>query len=648
MRRSILLLILLSTAVSCGSDETPVGPAVREDGPTLTVLQPNTIVDGSLLVVEGNSFVPPESGSSRLQLRGSFRGVDVEISAAARFTDYNRMEIDWPGAASVGLTAGHGFFDGEARIIVESSIDGATHLSPPLKVSLNIADTLEPTLKSVSGGVAFVNSRILVEGEDFLLGGNEGITTALLEGCFQRDGDANCDTIGGLSLTCDPEKPFSRDRCTFAFDPRIAGIHPGTFIGKVSLRNNPGGLPAGATTSAQPITVQLSRPAVFSLSPSTSSLGQYVFVTGGGFVGGADQSLTTLEFKGSFTPKGGSPMNTNLSLVPEFVSGELVRYVLNEDDELGKAVDLRNVSGSFDGTVQPVTLFGAETESGDPVPMTLKIGGVRQVIYLRFMPSFVESLRHFGLRAADQRIRDRVFQVARRDYQGVNVDFRDTVPQDFALYEQVEVSGPDPNGLGMLGYDNTPGKDKENMRLYDKIGGVNATTQEDGYPGYGGVFVESFFGFSTDPGVFAKKLDGADPLFDAVFDPFRSDRGGSPVTAEELGAGIPELTSGDACPSTERPTQIACAVWALGSMIGTTLTHEIGHSLGLADPYGADFHNPGDVPGRLMDSGGARDLPERVEIGGKHGAFCDSEFDYLRQILPTEQDAPSVSRPSCF
>lgn len=148
--------------------------------------------------------------------------------------------------------------------------------------------------------------------------------------------------------------------------------------------------------------------------------------------------------------------------------------------------------------------------------------------------------------------------------------------------------------------------------------------------------------------MFAKKLDGADPLFDQLFDPFRADRGGSPVTPEEMGAGVPDLTSSDLCPATDRPTQISCAIWALGSMIGTTMTHEIGHSLGLADPYGSDFHNPGDYPGRLMDSGGARDLPERVEIGAGPSVFCDSEYEYLRQILPSDTPAPNIERPMCF
>ena len=82
-------------------------------------------------------------------------------------------------------------------------------------------------------------------------------------------------------------------------------------------------------------------------------------------------------------------------------------------------------------------------------------------------------------------------------YAGINVEFRTEPPLDFAQYAEVDIGGPDPNGLGLLGYDNTPGKDVGNSRLYDRIGGVNAATQGDGFPGYGGVFSDNFLGFSA-------------------------------------------------------------------------------------------------------------------------------------------------------
>jgi hypothetical protein len=164
------------------------------------------------------------------------------------------------------------------------------------------------------------------------------------------------------------------------------------------------------------------------------------------------------------------------------------------------------------------------------------------------------------------------------------------------------------------------------------------------------VFVESLFGFSEHPGDLAAKIDGSSPLFDDVFDPFRPDRGGRPVLSSDVIGGIPSLSSGGECPADgERPRQIACAVWVLGSMVGTTMTHEIGHSLGLANPGGEGFHNPNDQPNRLMDAGGARTFEERAELAGQGPAlFCDDEYTYLREILPTNDPDPTPSRPVCY
>ncbi|HEY6036583.1 MAG TPA: hypothetical protein VIV58_20030, partial [Kofleriaceae bacterium] len=170
----------------------------------------------------------------------------------------------------------------------------------------------------------------------------------------------------------------------------------------------------------------------------------------------------------------------------------------------------------------------------------------------------------------------------------------------------------------------------------------------DGYPGYGGVFVRSLMGFSEHPGVFSPAVPGADSAFDQIFDPFRSDQGGSPVVANDL-ADVAVLTDGSTCPGKDRKDQIACAVFVMGNLIGGTLSHEIGHSLGLANPYADGFHDAGDAPNRLMDAGGDRPFLERAELQGQGpGVFCDDEYDYLRQVLPSSAAPPSVQRPGCY
>jgi hypothetical protein len=79
------------------------------------------------------------------------------------------------------------------------------------------------------------------------------------------------------------------------------------------------------------------------------------------------------------------------------------------------------------------------------------------------------------------------------------------------------------------------------------------------------------------------------------------------------------------------------AVQSLANMVGETSAHELGHTLGLANPHlGVNFtHNSGDGPGCLMDSGGNRPVGERVAAEGfAETEFCAEAEGYLDRILP--------------
>jgi len=644
-RRAAVAALVL--AAGCASAKTP--PDQGLTGLALDQVNPGVVVRGTTLVLDGASFVEDTWGDSTLRLRGSLGGTQIDKSFPARFVDFDRMEVAADADFFAGLGSGDADLSGEALVEVISAEDGKTYASAPLAVNLQFRAELQPSLSSVQSGLIFVNDPILVQGQDMLLGGDEGTTFAVVAGCFTPETQSTCTPIGTVEVPVVPESEFDRDRGTFAFAPEIAGIQPGTFTGTVLLRNRHA---AGSALSSSSLAASydLTEPVIFSVSPTAASLGQYVEIDGGGFIGGSTDADTTLHLIGTFTPAGGSAGAVDMILVPEFVAGPSVRYVINEDDTLGHAIDLRTQTGTFSGTVTPEITWRGTQVVGSAASMTLQLAPIKQVVYLNFLPSYVESLRHFGLRAVDAAIRARVKQVVERDYATINVEVRTEPPADWALYAQVDVAGPDPNGMGFFGYDNSPGKDSGNERLYDRIGGVNATTQEDGFAGYGGVFIESFFGFSMHPGDHADMLPGADPSFDALFDEFRADRG-TPVTSADLSGGVPTLSDGSGCPADggSRRDKLACAVFSLGSMIGTTLSHELGHSLGLAYPYGEGFHDSGDQPNRLMDGGGARTFHERAEIFGEGPArFCDEEYAYLRQILPTADPDDTTARPGCY
>lgn len=638
------VLAVVASIAGCASSDSP---DVGLESLKLTAVGPTKVIPGTSLELTGDSFVDKEWGASSLHLVGEANGAKVDLTLDTTFVDFGKMTaaIDASVLDSVG---GDVDFAGTATVEVVSEVDGRTYKTPALNLTLAFRQKLTPSTTSVQGtGVIFVNEQIVVQGEDFLLGGNEGKSVARLSGCFQVGGSGPCDPIASIDLPMVNNVPLSRRTATFAFSPKVAGIEAGQFVGKVEVVNK---MSSGEET-ADPVdlTFDLVESQVFRVSPSAVSLGQYVYIDGGGFIGGEAGASTELELRGTFMRSTGEQAPVVMTLIPEFVAGKTVRYVVNTDDALGMAIDLRKSTGMFTGTIQPTTIFRGKTVVGRTTPVTLSIAPIRQVVFLDFRPDYVEGLRDFGMRAVDARLRERILAVINRAYAGVNMDFRTAPPTDFALYEHVELHGVDPNGLGLFGYDNSPGKDNGNLRLYDRLGGVNATTQQDGYPGFGGVFIRSMLGFSLNPGKLTKSVPGADPVFDKIFDEFRNDRGGSPIVASDLGGNFTPLANGDGCPASGRKDKIACAVFVLGNLIGGTLAHEIGHSLGLANPFMDGFHDNGDEPNRLMDSGGDRPFLERAELQNLGpGVFCDDEYKYLRDILPSTDPADTSERPTCF
>ncbi len=650
--RTRLGLVTLTLGVATCED---VQPRTQVDTAlvdlTLRDVAPGIVLPGSTLVVVGDAFVDDPWGESTLLLEGDVdTGDGIEprvVRLPATFVDFTTLQADVNADAFSRLSGGGAArFEGNATVEVRSAVDGRLYRSSAASVALQFNTTLRPTLAlQTPASVIFPNEPLVVEGDGLLLA-NEGSSVALVQGCFARTNAPGCATIEPRWLPVIPDDPLRRTAGTFSFVPSVVGIEPGRFEGTVTLQNEHA---AGALEEAEPIAVtwDLVEPALFGVDTQQASLGRFVTIDGAGFLGGEAGGNTVLRFDGIFTPDDtGVPLELDELLFPEYADGRTIRYVVNEEDGLASLIDTRYQSGAFDGLVTPIISFGDAEVEGAATPLGFRLEPVRQVVWVNFAPAYTEGLRLFGLRAVDQAIRARALQVLRRDFETINVEVREQEPTDYALYVRVDIGGTDPNGLGLLGYDNTPGKDTENQRLYDRIGGANAQTQEDGFPGFGGVFLQSLFGYSEHPGEFAEPVR-PDAQFDRLFDPFRPDAGGRPVLAADLTGELPSV-DGTACPTVAgRPEQIACAIHALGTLIGSTISHEVGHSLGLADPYGPAFHNSGDQPDRLMDAD--RPFNERAELEGKGPSrFCVDEYEYLREILPTGEPYDVTARPACF
>ncbi len=651
--RRIALSLTACALLSCNDAEDRDGPTGLETL-ELTSVEPRLVLPGTVMQIDGSSFLDEPLGISALRLSGEVDGRPATIDLPATFIDFDSMTVEITPSTFGRVGAQEGTFEGVLSVLVDYVPGGSRHFSPPLTGRVEFRQSVDPVLEDATRqGAIYVNSAIQLEGSGFLLGGAEGTTFAIVEGCTIPVGGNACGSSTRAEIPIEPETAFSRARATFPFSPHIAGISGGRFEGRLHLENV---FPDGTRASSDeiPVAYDLLDTTVTSIGDG-GSVGQYIDIVGGGFLG-EDEGITLMELEGEFFPDGavgGVPV-TGLSFIPEFVDGSRMRYVVNEQDELGQGLDelggIRYAQGTFDGTMRPIVSFEGETVTGASTPVAFEIRPVKQVVWVQFTPAYVESLRAFGIRALEQRVRDRVLKVMARDYATINVDIRDEKPTDFAEFTILEINGPDVNGLGLLGYDNTSGKDVDNKRLSDRIGGVNVVTQEiDGYPGYGGVFIESLMAFSEHPPPGTPPSEIGNPLFDQVFDEFRPDRGRPVGAADEAGGGIPVLTNGASCPTEDRQLQAACAVWVLGSLVGTTASHELGHALGLADPTNLTrFHNLGDGDRRLMDAGGVRPFEERAELMGQGpSVFCDSAYEYLRRILPTDQAATDFERPFC-
>jgi hypothetical protein len=591
-------------------------PDASVPAPRITAVEaPAPILEGTVLRVTGVSL-------DRL-------GATPTLHVSAARTTFDLASVPHGVRGEHLFLVSSALFDalgaGPHEVELEASGDGVR--TERFLDTWEIATDLALALDAPPSGDVHRNDVVVLRGAGFA-SSTESTSVAHFTGTFTPEGGSASPIDVRIPIAL--AERMARDRAVLVLTTDLGGLWPGTFAGDVSIEST---LLSGAmrTTPPAATTLRFGRPELYSLSPTMASVGRILTVSGAGFLGGADRptEATIVRVSGTFTPEGGTAAPFAMDFVPRFVSGAEVRLVIETrvtmDAVVARAFGVTR--GELLATATPVTIAGTDEVSGMALPFRIVLGSIVQVVELRFLPGFYDTLDRFGLAAAVGEIGPAIERRVEEIYAGYNVDVRLEEPDDFDgnAYAVVEVGGPDPNGNGLFGYDNTNGKDVGNLRLFDRIGGANAETQMDGYPGYGGVFVQSMLWWSSHPDLpIARPVSAPDPdpIFDRLFDPVRL----RPATlAEVMGVGDPA-----------RAAEVRAAIDALASIVGETTAHELGHSFGLAQPYGSatSFHNDGDGDGCLMDRGGDRPLGERAQQGGfARTQLCYDEPAYLETLL---------------
>ncbi|NOZ02756.1 MAG: hypothetical protein GXP54_12830 [Deltaproteobacteria bacterium] len=637
-RRWIAACVVACVLISCGPEQDGVGAYALDDVSVVSIT-PSVWLDGTKVTVSGTGFVPPEVGEMSMTITGADGAQQVAVA----------VYLDYVGPDQATFSVGQGLIallpldagSFQANVTVRRAVGGDLTDSAVLDLEIEVVSSLTPNMSAVTPLNAFIGQEMEVHGSGFIFAGESaagegdgaampGSTILELDGTFHAKGGDGAIEKKVIAI---PLKVIDRTLATFILTPDLLGLGPGAFEGSARIENlfqgDAGRSLDVAGNDLSGLRIEIARTRLNSIRPTTIHRGQQLVFDGNGFLAldGDLGTVTFLTFIGTQTGPDASIVHSGanpLVLVPDRVEGNylaslVVRTLVGPD---GMPAGFGSGPAVLEGTFTPHVVFKDEILKGQGLDAVLEVGRQIQVVYLRFMPTFEDGIRSFGLQAVSQLVKERALEVCIGDYQGISVDFRlDPPPADWVEYTTAEVMNRDPNDAGLLGLDNTFGKDVGNLRLNELLGGYNAVSAEAGYFPYGGVFLESFLNFSPTLSSLDESMTA--PAFDSVFASVIPELGGTPVGEGEY-------------PGGGRDPAISEAVRVLGNLIGDTVSHEVGHSLGLAALEG-HFHNVGDNPGYIMDAGAFRPFEERAQLpGGKARVFAPWNRAYLEEILPVD------------
>ena len=128
------------------------------------------------VVVKGASFVDTQWGDATLRLDGQAGGRAIDLRWPATFVDFGTMTVAVDGG-KIDEVGGDVDFAGKATVeIVATSrwqhLRERSDLGRPWRSARSSTPTPSPA--SRAAGVIFVNDQIQIDGDGFLLGGDEG------------------------------------------------------------------------------------------------------------------------------------------------------------------------------------------------------------------------------------------------------------------------------------------------------------------------------------------------------------------------------------------------------------------------------------------------------------------------------------------
>jgi hypothetical protein len=613
-----LLVVAMVLVVACGQDRTAKSDLVT--ALSITAVSPSDILPGTEVTIHAEGVLALGVADYRYRLQDP-DGAILDEGPVARIDEDSLSFV--PSRNFVDAMLGQ---DRRVALFLTRRIladDSASEAA--IGLLWDVATNLDPALQTTEAMNVHLFDPIPFLGSGFLQAG-EGMTVAILNGDYSYQTLPGIRSLHHLAVPLDV---INRGEAHMALTVDLFGIRPGRFEGTVMIENHSdAGVRAGASA---PLLITVERSLIDAVEPEVVRRGQVMHVRGAGFVPTdyALEATTLVALEGAFHPTRGEEQDftgaARLMLVPDDfpAPGEMTWVLRVEQDAYGEMSGIGSVPGVFIGQAFPILVDGLDWVEGDAAEIRLEVARQLQVVLIKYLPGFRESLADFGLADAESQVRAAILRRCNDDYAGINISFVETRPQDLVDYSVIEVGGLDPNRAGLLGLDNTEGKDVGNLRFNDVIGGINAGTEEAGYHAYGGVFLDSFLHFSPSfPG--KDPSDLASQWFDDIFSPFAPELGGEPATEAEIeGQG-------------DRVATLDEAVRVLGNLVGNTVTHEIGHSLGLADIDG-HYHNLGDNPSWLMDGGAYRSFEERSGLGPNGPEiFSPHNRAYLERVLPVD------------